>query len=731
VTTMNKTASFFHFIYRIRYWITLFPLLVAILVAIFTARLPRTFEANSTLYTGIASSPNLDATTVTNWFATNNSFDNIINLAKARSTLETVSLKLFAQALIKGDPLKDNTYITSANYNKLRSIVPADVLLLVDTSSIENTFQRFMAYKKEGSNNFIYGLLNWFHPHYSIDALSKIKVNRLGSSDMIQINYSCDDPGIVHQTLRFLIEELDKEYSKLQLGSSNDVVAYFEKQLYETRMTLNALEDSLLAFSMASNVINYEEQTKQLTEAKHALEAKYETAYTEHYTSEHMLIQLESQMKERAALMDESKQFVQQMETISSLSQRIAQLETAINPSPEAAMAINQNKRLLEKAKERLQTLSNSISSTKTTKEGLALQDMVDEWFKEKLNYERSAAQRSILEKRMEDIDASFAQFTPIGPNLKKQEREIQVTEDAYQTLLDHLAQAKLQQKNIEMRSTTINMVTEPIYPLAAVASKRKLIVLLSYFACLFFIFTAFLIIEWLDKTIRDKHRAAHLTGIQAIGAFPGPLKLKYRRFGMEIHRQASAHVCHQLAPHFPDNGQAIIGLISSDPKEGKTHVAEQLKRYWNDRQYEVCHLAHDVDFNSLDKEYFKARTIGELVPPDQTLEADILLVEWPALSQNAIPSQLARSVNAFVYVVKATRAWKDRDIDFLNVLKQQAGSVPIFVCLNWSNLNSVEDFTGFLPPYTRMRTWWYKLHQMELTSDKPVNIDIPPSSTR
>jgi len=133
---MNKTASLFHFIYRIRYWIAIFPLLVAILVALFTARLPKTYEANSTIYTGIASSPSLDVTSVTNWFATNNSFDNIINLARARSTLETVSLKLFAQALIKGDSQKDNTYITAANYNKLRSIVPADVMLLVDTASI-------------------------------------------------------------------------------------------------------------------------------------------------------------------------------------------------------------------------------------------------------------------------------------------------------------------------------------------------------------------------------------------------------------------------------------------------------------------------------------------------------------------------------------------------------------------------------------------------------------------
>lgn len=728
---MNKTASLFHFIYRIRYWIAIFPLLVAILVALFTARLPKTYEANSTIYTGIASSPSLDVTSVTNWFATNNSFDNIINLARARSTLETVSLKLFAQALIKGDSQKDNTYITAANYNKLRSIVPADVMLLVDTASIETTFQRFMQYKKKGPNNFIYGLLNWFHPHYSIDALNKIRVNRLGNSDMIQLNYSCDDPGIVHQTLRFLIEELDTEYTKLQLGSSNDVVMYFEKQLTETREKLNVLEDSLLAFSMASNLINYDEQTKQLTVTKHELDARYEATYTENYTSGHMVKQLEKQMKDRAALLEESKQFIQQMETISSLSQRIAQLETTINPTPQTTAAISQHKRLLEKAKNRLQEISGSISTLNASKEGLALQDMVNEWFQETLTFKRTSAQLEVLNTRMEEIDAAFAEFTPVGPNLKKQEREIQVTENAYQTLLNHLAQAKLQQKNIEMRSTTINLVTEPIYPLAAVGSKRKLIILLAFFACLFFIVTAFLIIEWLDKTIRDKHRAAYLTGIPVIGAYPGPLGLKYRGYAKEIHRKASAHICNLLTPNLPVEGQAVISLVSSDNQEGKSHVAVLLKTYWEDLGFKVAYVSHGVDFNPASKDFVKATSMANVLPTDITSQADIVLIEWPAFSENTIPSALARSAHAYIYVVKSTRAWKDRDVEFLKVLKQQAPTTPVQLCLNWTDKTTLEEFTGLLPPYSKWRIGWYKLLQMELTTEKNVNLEKPANKKR
>ena len=651
MTTMNKTPMITLFFYRIRYWVLFPPLIVAALVAFFTARLPKNYEANSTIYTGIASTPNLDGTLVADYFSTNSSFDNIINLARSRSTLETVSLKLLAQALIHGDPNKDNTYMLASNYRKLRAIVPADVMGLVDKSSLENTYKHFVDYKKEGKNNFIYSLLNWFHPHYSIDALKKIRVNRLGSSDMLEIKYSCDDPGIVHQTLRFLIDEIDKEYAQLQLGSSNDVVEYFEKQLTETRTNLDSLEDSLLRYSMASNVINYEEQTKRLTEIKRDLDAQYENAYTTNYTSGYMVKQLEQQMKDRAKLLKESKDFMQQMETTSLLSQKIAEIETSTNTSEKNTDALARYKNQLEKAQTRLQEISGNLASIKSSKEGLALQDMVNQWMTEKLTYDRTHAELQVLNRRMADINQEFTRFTPIGPSLKKQEREIQVTENAYQTMLDHLAQAKLQQKNIEMRSTTIDVVTEPVYPLAAVGSKRNFLILVSYIACLFFIMGCFLILELLDRTIRNKQRAVALTGAEVIGAYPGIPTLKYRAFALETNRIATAHICNRLSPLFNTKGRTVIGLISSDPQEGKSHLAGEMTAYWMDMGFTVSNINHATDFNSQSKLYVTASNATALFTEESAV-SDLILLELPALSVNAVPKGILESIDVIVYIV-------------------------------------------------------------------------------
>ncbi len=723
MTTMNKTPIITLFLYRIRHWIVFPPLIVAALVAFFTAKLPQNYEANSTIYTGLASSPNLDGTLVANYFTTNSSFDNIINLAHSRSTLETVSLKLLAQALIKGDPNNDNTYILASNYRKLREIVPADVMRLVDKSSIDSTYKHFMEYKKEGKNNFIYSLLNWFHPHYSIDALKKIRVNRLGTSDMIEIKYSCDDPGIVHQTLRFLIEEIDQEYAQLQLGSSNDVVTYFEKQLSETRASLNNLEDSLLQYSMTSNVINYEEQTKRLTEIKRDLDAQYESAYTSNYSSGYLVKQLEQQITERGKLLKESKDFLQQMETSSILSQKITELESAANQSEKDKESLKRYKGLFEKAEGRLKDISGNIASIQSSKEGLALQDLVDQWLTEKITYDRTYAELQVLNRRMKEVDEEFARFTPIGPSLKKQEREIQVTENAYQTLLNHLAQAKLQQKNIEMKSTTINVVTEPIYPLAAVGSKRKLLIFGSLIACLFFILGCFLIIELLDRTIRNKQRAVALTGAEVIGAYPGIPTLKYRAFALETNRIATAHICNRLSPYFNTKGRTVIGIISSDPLEGKSHLADEMAVYWSDMGFKVIKINHESDFDSQSKQYITAANLDFMLTPENS-SSDLILLELPAMSINTVPKGIMDSLDVIVFVVKAGRAWRERDRSFLHTLNEQASPKSVLLCLNRANRLAVEDFTGLLPPRSKQRMLGYKLLQMELTSDKSPDID-------
>ena len=104
----------------------------------------------------------------------NNTYDNLVNLTKSRGTLENVSLKLLALNLMHGDPEIDNLYITANNYKKLIASVPEEILLLVDTTSLDKTVNLFKEYKYSDSRNYLHELFNGSSAFYSYNALSSI-----------------------------------------------------------------------------------------------------------------------------------------------------------------------------------------------------------------------------------------------------------------------------------------------------------------------------------------------------------------------------------------------------------------------------------------------------------------------------------------------------------------------------------------------------------------------------
>jgi uncharacterized protein involved in exopolysaccharide biosynthesis len=721
---MNKLSAILRFLYRIRYWIILIPLSVTILVTYFTGNMQKTYEASTTIFTGITSSPSINGVNA-DYLITNNSFDNIINLVHSRSTLEKVSLKLFAQDMINGSPKTDNVYITASNYIKLQNIVPDDVKKLIDTSSIEKTYENLVSYKKENSENFIYGLLNWVHPHYSISSLNKIQVNRLGSSDMIEIKYSCDDPGIVHQTLLILNDIISTEYSELQLSPSNDVIEYFEKQLKLNRQLLSDQEDSLLKYSLGTNIINFEEQTKNITLSKQEIDDKYEQAYTDFYTSRYLIISLEKQLKERTALMKENKKFIQTLENVSNLSKKITEIETFSDESSGSRISvIPKYKEMLNKSESDLYNITANISSIEMSKEGVALESLVQNWLTQILLNEKSKAELEVYKKRRQQLDDEFSRYTPIGPNLKRLEREISVTENSYQTSLNHLAQARLQQKDIQMRSSTLRVVSAPVYPLVAHGSKRKLLILAAFFGSFFFILFCFLIVELLDKTIRDKNRAQYLTKTKVWGAFPGVPTLKHRGFALEDSRRATAYVCNRLLQNIPSSGTKIINILSSEPHEGKTYIANNMKEYMEGLGFAVRYISHDKDFDILSREYLISPDHETLCPPESNTKYDIVLIEYPPLLQGFISGKLLKSGNVNMYITKATRAWREIDQTLLDQIKALDEKIETLIFLNFAERVAVEEFTGQLPPYTKFRNWSYRMLQMELTSERRLNFN-------
>ena len=163
---MNYIAYTARFLYRIKWWLILCPLLVALLVYLKMGTKPRNYKSTTTIYTGIVSGYDITTTEGSrqDWNVINNAMDNLINIILSQSTLKNVSLRLYAQGLTHLDPDNDNQYLSARTSRYLLSKTPPDVMELVDHTSEKNTYENLRKYEEIDHNNHVYGMFHWSPP---------------------------------------------------------------------------------------------------------------------------------------------------------------------------------------------------------------------------------------------------------------------------------------------------------------------------------------------------------------------------------------------------------------------------------------------------------------------------------------------------------------------------------------------------------------------------------------
>lgn len=79
-----------------------------------------------------------------------------------------------------------------------------------------------------------------------------------------------------------------------------------------------------------------------------------------------------------------------------------------------------------------------------------------------------------------------------------------------------------MKQKNLQLTSSNLNTISDASYPLFSDKGKRFLLVIAAFIGSIIFIIGLNLVIELLDRTLRDAERARRLTGMNILGAFTG-----------------------------------------------------------------------------------------------------------------------------------------------------------------------------------------------------------------
>ena len=719
---MDLFRYFIRFLYKIRWYLIILPIISLIVAWFMTRNMEHIYDTNTTIYTGMITGYNLEGTGSVG----GNSQTNITNLmliVTTDNTIHEVALRLFSRCMMYGNSNKDNNYISAEHFRQLNATVPPEVKALINRNSEDQTYANLKAYEKPSQNNYLFGLLN-YHQYFGIDNItSRLKVLQLDQSDIIDIGYSANDAGIAFNTLDILNKVFARQYQQLRYGETNNVIRFFEKEVARLYKILSNAEDDLIRYNISKRIINYEEQTKALT----GLEAQQQNFRNDqlmnYTTSKALLDYLERQLGNRAQVIRSNKEFTNQVRDISRIQSRISNLRIMSSEgggqNNESQEELAKAQRDLQKATGRVTQLTKDIeASTFSTETGVKANDMLERWLEQLLLMEKTKAEMTATDIMKDNLERQYLFYAPIGATIDRKVRHISFIEGNYMEMLKALNAARMRQRNLQMSTATLRVLNPPMFPLNAQPTNRIMVLLGSLL--LTFMLTAlwFLIIEMLDRTLRDRMRSERITKIPVMGCFPKESNLRYRRFNKTIADMAMKQLSKSLLPHFKEGQQNVLNLISTDSGNGKSYLAQELENYWISIGLEVRRLTYDEDFLAEDSKFILAKGIKDLCP--DILPNEIAIIEYPNMDDNSISPALLNMGTINLMVTRANRTWKDVDQKALKELQSMLDDEhknSLFMYLTEASRYAVEEFVGQLPPYTRFNNFVYRISQLGLTA--------------
>lgn len=519
--------EFLQLLIRNKKWVVLFPIFTAISIFITTRNSPDTYSSEMVIYTGIASGYNVDNDMQgkIDYHAANSKFDNLINTITSKETRKIVSLRYLASLI--HNPKEAQRIVASYKTETFDWIADTTITASVKGINEDETYLKLIVALQKGSENPYYQLLYGERPSpFSLKTLGTIKATRLGFSDMVKVEYTAEDAVVTKTTLDVLAAVFLQKYKSMRVGEVNNVVKYFEEQTTAALVRLQNSEQELKNFRIQNKVINYYEQTKYIADQKQDFDQRESVLQMDLKGYQSALVKIESKLSSKALVRLQSDDVVKLRSDLAArYNARGIELIQSQSSNNIEDPSINHLKNELKSSIESLYEVNNSI-------EGVPGKNLLDQWLVLTVGAEETNAKLQVLENNKRTFEKVYDQFAPMGSDLTKLERDVEVAEKEYLNLLHNLNQARLRERNLVV-TENISVTDPALLPVVANSSKRMLLVIAGFAGALIFVLVLLIVKEYLDDSISNPLRAQQLTGLKVATAF-GMLASKVERLAID-----------------------------------------------------------------------------------------------------------------------------------------------------------------------------------------------------
>lgn len=766
-----KLIEFIRLLLKHKILLIIVPTLLAVLVTLLTVKPHFEYSSQSLLYTGLASGSSIEMDKTFNYQATNTAFDNLINIIQSRETQEEVGIRLLVQHLML--PKANPKFISSANYDKLKSKIPKELYQYIEKgktasnkstltensdglfppeinrANFEKTVQNFIALKNSSNTNFVYELLNYEDPHYSIKAISTITAIRISNSDLVKLNYKVDDPGICQQTLAIYNEVCIKNYRNIKENRSDAVVKYFERQLAIANEKLKKGEDKLLDFNKSYNIINYYEQSKAVAVVKEDMEVDYNKKRAELAGLEASTKRLEKKLSLQDVIQQKSNAVLEKKKKLGELNYKIALMQAEIESgkNPKDLVKLEEFKSQSENLLNDISKSINDLYSYQNTVDGLPVNKVLPDWMDNIVEAENIKAKLKVMDTDNKKFQKQYEIYAPAGANITRIEREISVSEQESLEILHGLNLAKLKMQDNTL-SSNLKTIDPPFYPLSPLPTKRKVLVIAAAFLGFILTLGIFIIMEYFDDTLKNVKKATGILKVPSLGMIPKIL-LHPNTSNLPFIQNRLVEIITQNILKFIgntsiDDGVKTIVFFSTQKMEGKTVLAGNIARELKKDGKKILFLNHSIDQNNsrkqsgfplltkilgyqdpridfdnpflsqakthlqpteyftydINEQFYKAKNYEDILEQNNIqldYIPDYVIIELPPIIHNNYPTELFIESDVDILICRSNRLWSEADDYALGGLLTTTAFKTHFV-INGVELKEIESLLGDLP---------------------------------
>ena len=306
---------------KIRF-IIIVPLFPAILVFLLTMNDVKEYKSGTLIFTGLASTPDAleNSNTRIDNYAVNNSFDNLLNLISSREILERTGLKLLALQLQQTEPKQG--VIGEDLFKQLQKLADANFRKgIIVNNDPDSTFAHLWHERSTPSiRSFTDNDKLPYSPEY-IEA--NLKMKRAGISDMLEMSYASYDAASTQQTLKILTGIFMSEYKSLKSQDAQNLVTFFSQETETAETRLNAIAAELKEYRISNGIINYDEQTKQLTVEEMYMNGELREELRKYAASEASLTDLNLKLGNRSERIANNQTIVDLREQLAKASSEL------------------------------------------------------------------------------------------------------------------------------------------------------------------------------------------------------------------------------------------------------------------------------------------------------------------------------------------------------------------------------------------------------------------------